>query len=60
MSDSEVNKLPDLWMAFSYLVRFSAVLPDLMIGQGLFFDLLFRKTWNIAETLAYRINIEIF
>jgi hypothetical protein len=28
-----------------------------MIGQGLYFDLLFRKPWDITEILAYGISI---
>jgi hypothetical protein len=39
------------------LVQFSAVLPDLL---DIYFDLQFRKTYDIAEISAYRTNIEIF
>jgi hypothetical protein len=37
--DSEVNKLPELWHSG---------------GQDLYFDLLFRMTWDIAEISAFK------
>jgi hypothetical protein len=66
ISDPEVNYLScgtqkqlSYHGFYSYLVQFSAVLPDPMIGQGLYFDLLFKKTWVIAEILAFRKNRDI-
>jgi hypothetical protein len=48
IADSKLNKLPELRLSshgfYSYLVRFSAVLTNLMIGQGLYFDLLLETT----------------
>jgi hypothetical protein len=31
-----------------------------MIGKGIYFYLLFKKTWDIAVILPYRTNIEYF
>jgi hypothetical protein len=39
---------------------FYTALFSLMIEWGLYFDLLWRETWDITEISAHRTNIEIF
>jgi hypothetical protein len=68
ISDSEVDNLPELWHYNAALLSWLLQLFNTVFccftqshdRTGSFFDLLFRKTWNIAKISACRANIEIF